>query len=96
VLRDDVVEAMAGEQFHIYAVDQASDGIEILTGVPAGQRDEMGRFPASSVFGRVERRIIEMAERLRESEGHSSGSAAEVIEDVGAGDGIEGRNARKR
>jgi predicted ATP-dependent protease len=96
VLRDDVVEAMAGEQFHIYAVDQASDGIEILTGVPAGQRDEMGRFPASSVFGRVERRIIEMAERLRESEGHSSGIAAEVIEDVGAGDGIEGRNARKR
>ena len=96
VLRDDVVEAMASEQFHIYAVDEASDGIEILTGVPAGQRDEMGRFPASSVFGRVERRIIEMAERLRESEGHSSGGAAEVIEEVGPGDVIEGRNARKR
>jgi len=96
VLRDDVVEAMASEQFHIYAVDEASDGIEILTGVPAGQRDEMGRFPASSVFGRVERRIIEMAERLRESEGHSSGGAAEAIEEVGPGDVIEGRNARKR
>ena len=38
--------------------------------VPAGDRDPSGRFPAGSVFGRVERRIIEIAERLREAEGH--------------------------
>jgi predicted ATP-dependent protease len=96
VLRDDVVDAIAREEFHVYAVDQAAYGIEILTGVPAGHRDEGGRFPASSVFGRVERRIIEMAERLRESEGHPSGGAAEAIEEVGGGDVIEGRNARRR
>ena len=47
-----------------------AQGIEILTGFPAGERDATGRFPASSVFGRVERRIIEIAERLREAEGH--------------------------
>jgi predicted ATP-dependent protease len=96
VLREDVVEAIARGEFHVYAVDRAAHGIEILTGVPAGERDEAGRFPASSVFGRVERRIIEMAERLREAEGHPGGGAAEVIEDVGAGDVIEARNARMR
>ena len=42
--------------------------------MPAGERDEVGRFPAASVFGRVERRLIEIAERLREAEGHPQDS----------------------
>jgi predicted ATP-dependent protease len=96
VLRDDVADAIAGGQFHVYAVESAAHGIEILTGVPAGQRDGSGRFPASSVFGRVERRIIEMAERLREAEGHGSHEIAESLEEVGGGDGIEGGTARIR
>jgi predicted ATP-dependent protease len=96
VLRDDVAEAIARGQFHIYAVDRATQGIEILTGLVAGQRDASGRFPASSVFGRVERRIIEMAEKLREAEGHAVHEAAESIDDVGGGDGIEGHSARIR
>jgi len=96
VLRDDVAEAIARHQFHVYAVEQAAQGIEILTGVAAGQRDESGRFPASSVFGRVERRIIEIAERLREAEGHMVAEAAEVLEEAGAGDGIEAGAVRRR
>jgi predicted ATP-dependent protease len=96
VLRDDVADAIAGSQFHVYAVEAAAQGIEILTGVPAGQRDASGRFPASSVFGRVERRIIEMAERLREAEGHGPHEIAESLEEVGAGDSIEGGSARIR
>ena len=71
VLRDDVAEAIAQGRFHLYAVDDVSHGIELLTGVPAGTRDESGHFPAASVFARVERRLIEIAERLREAEGHS-------------------------
>jgi predicted ATP-dependent protease len=96
VLRDDVAGAIEASRFHIYAVDRASQGIEILTGLSAGQRDESGRFPASSVFGRVERRIIEMAEKLREAEGHAAPDAAEAIEEVGAADVIEGGSARRR
>ncbi len=96
VLRDDVAEAIASGQFHIYAVETAAQGIEILTGLPSGQRDAGGRFPAASVFGRVERRIIEMAERLREAEGHGSHDAVEVIEEVGPGDRIEDGSARIR
>ena len=55
----------------------------MLTGVPAGTRDPSGRFPAGSVFGRVERRIIEIAERLREAEAHHAGPpAVESMDDV--------------
>ncbi|MEI7893111.1 MAG: ATP-binding protein [Myxococcales bacterium] len=68
VLREDVVLAIGEGRFHLYAVQTAAEGIEVLTGLPAGERDAMGRFPAVSVFGRVERRIIEIAERLRAAE----------------------------
>ena len=71
VLRDDVAEAIAQARFHLYAVDDVAHGIELLTGVNAGTRDESGHFPAASVFARVERRLIEIAERLREAESHA-------------------------
>jgi predicted ATP-dependent protease len=96
VLRDDVADALAQGGFHLYAVDTVGQGIEVLTGVPAGERDASGRFPASSVFGRVERRIIEIAERLREAEGHMVAEAAEVLEEAGAVDGIEAGAVRRR
>jgi predicted ATP-dependent protease len=96
VLRDDVAEAIASGQFHVYAVELASQGIEVLTGLPAGQRDASGRFPAASVFGRVERRIIEMAERLRESEGHVAHEAPDPLDEGTVGERIEGGSARRR
>lgn len=68
VLRDDVSAAIAEGKFHLYAVDKVTQGIELLTGIPAGQRDGSGRFPAASIFGRVERRLIEIAERMRRAE----------------------------
>lgn len=70
VLGEDVAQAIKEGNFHLYAVETVTQGIEVLTGVPAGERDPQGRFPAGSVFGRVERRIIEIAERLRQAEGH--------------------------
>jgi predicted ATP-dependent protease len=69
VLRDDVALAVAERRFHLYGVHNVWEGIEILSGLPAGRRDEHGRLPADSVFGRVERRLIELAERLRHAEG---------------------------
>jgi predicted ATP-dependent protease len=97
VLRDDVAEAVSAGRFHLYAVQTVSQGIEILTGVPAGTRDESGRFPASSVFGRVERRMIEIAERLREAEGHHHvASEAAESDDGTPGEGIEGGTVRRR
>ncbi len=96
VLRDDVAEAIAKGQFHLYAVDTVAQGIEILTGLPAGERDASGRFPAASVFGRVERRLIEIAERLREAEGHLASEVADALEETAVGDGREAGSVRRR
>ncbi|MDP9148416.1 MAG: hypothetical protein M3O36_00525, partial [Myxococcota bacterium] len=96
VLRDDAAEALAEGQFHLYAVDTAAQGIEILTGLGAGERDASGRFAAASVFGRVERRLIEIAERLREAEGHFPPEAADAIEETAGGDSMAAGTVRRR
>jgi predicted ATP-dependent protease len=65
MLRRDVVESAASGKFHIYPVDNVDQGIEILTGVPAGERDAAGHFPAGTINFRVELRLSDFAERTR-------------------------------
>ena len=48
-LFDEVVEAVKNKKFHIYAVSNIDEGIEVLTGVPAGKKDKEGNFPAGTV-----------------------------------------------
>ena len=48
-LNDEIVDAVKNKKFHIYAVSTIEEGIEILTGVPAGRRDALGNFPAGSI-----------------------------------------------
>jgi predicted ATP-dependent protease len=87
VLRADVAKAVERGEFHLYAVASVAAGVEVLTGVACGERDSAGRFPASSVFGRVERRIIEIAERLREAEAHGHHHEAhEALDDSSSSD----------
>jgi lon-related putative ATP-dependent protease len=63
MLRHDVVAAVAAGRFHVYAVETIDQGVEILTGVPAGERDTQGEFPAGSVNQRVEARLIALSEK---------------------------------
>jgi len=65
MLRNEVIEGVETGKFHIYAVETIDEGIEILTGLSAGKRDEMGKFPDGSINQRVERRLTEFAERAR-------------------------------
>ena len=67
MLREDVVEAVRQEQFHIWAVSSIEEGIEILTGRPAGVRDKRGLYPVKSVYGLAEKRLDEFAEHLKGS-----------------------------
>lgn len=48
-LSDEIIDAVKNKKFHIYAVSTIEEGIEILTGVPAGRKDTLGNFPAGSV-----------------------------------------------
>jgi predicted ATP-dependent protease len=65
MLRQDVVEAVDAGRFHIYAVETIDQGIELLTGVPAGEPDADGNFPDDTINGKVQKRLIAMAERWR-------------------------------
>lgn len=65
MLRRDVVEAVAQGKFHIYPVSTVDQGIELLTGLPAGVRDENGLFPDGSINQRVEVRLLILAEQAR-------------------------------
>ena len=48
-LNDELIEAVRKGKFHIYAISTIDEGIEILTGVPAGQKDSQGRFPLGTI-----------------------------------------------
>ena len=48
-LSDEIIEAVKDKKFHIYAITTIDEGIEILTGVPAGKRNKEGKFPAGSI-----------------------------------------------
>jgi lon-related putative ATP-dependent protease len=66
MLRAGVRQAVAEGKFHIYPVRTIDEGIEILTGVPAGKLQEDGTYPEDSVHGRVMTRLDEITENLQE------------------------------
>jgi predicted ATP-dependent protease len=65
MLRRDLVEAVAAGQFRIYAVSNIDEGMEILTGVPAGERDSNSLYKEGTVNYRVDQRLKEFSENLR-------------------------------
>ena len=48
-LDDEIIDNVKKGKFHIYAISNISEGIEILTGVPAGKRDKNGKFPLGTI-----------------------------------------------
>ena len=48
-LSSEVIDAVKNGDFHIYAISTIDEGIEILTGVPAGKKDANGHFPAGTI-----------------------------------------------
>lgn len=77
MLRRDVVDAAAQGKFHVYPVETIDQGIELLTGVPAGDADTAGNFPAGSVNGRAQATLLEFARSARDfTAGGGSGTEA--------------------
>ena len=56
-LSDEIIEAVKNKQFHIYAISTIEEGIEILTGVPAGKKDKNGKFPAGTINDLVYKKL---------------------------------------
>jgi len=66
MLRADVVEACRAGRFSVSTVASVDDALAALTGMPAGERDAEGHFPADSVNGRVEARLLSYAQTRRQ------------------------------
>jgi lon-related putative ATP-dependent protease len=91
MLRHDVVAAVAEGRFHVYPVRRVEEGIELLTGLPAGERDDSGDFPEGSFNRRVEERLIELAHAARAfSKSTDDSKPAEKAGGAAAGGGKEG------
>ena len=65
-LNDEVIEAVQQGKFHIYPVKTIDQGIEILTGVPAGEANADGSYPAEAIHGLVSRKLKGYTETLIE------------------------------
>lgn len=65
MLREDVRAAVEAGKFSIHAIDSVDDGIELLTGIPAGQRNDQGLFPDGSLNRRVEDALARYAETMQ-------------------------------
>jgi ATP-dependent Lon protease len=69
MLRKDVVEAVKEGKFCIYPVKTIDQGIEILTGVEAGERMEDGKFKEGSVNDLADKKLRELGTKIKEFEG---------------------------
>jgi predicted ATP-dependent protease len=66
MLRQEVVEAVDAGRFHIYPVEHVDQGIELLSGLRAGELEEDDGYPEDSINGRVVVRLEEIARKQRE------------------------------
>jgi len=63
MLEEEVIEAVKSRKFNIWAIDHIDEGLEILTGVKAGERDESGGFTPGSIHALVDKKLREWSSR---------------------------------
>ena len=68
MLKNEVIDAVACGQFHIWSIATIEEGIEVLTGFPAGKKED-GSFVHGSIFERVNLRLAKMAEEMARFDG---------------------------
>lgn len=61
MLRSDVIEAARAGKFHVWPITTIMEGIELLTGVPAGEPDASGIYSEGSISGRIVERLTDFA-----------------------------------
>jgi predicted ATP-dependent protease len=87
MLREEVIDAVRQGRFHVYAVSTIDEGIEILTGKEAGRLQEDGTYPEGTVNGAVQKRLRELAEKVKGFARPAAEGERRGAEPVAAGDG---------
>ncbi|AKL96748.1 Lon protease [Clostridium aceticum] len=49
MLKEEVIEAVRENKFHIYSIGHVEEGIEVLTGIPAGEKNDKGEYPKGTM-----------------------------------------------
>jgi len=65
MLREELINAVRDGKFHIYAISDIDEGIELLTGIPVGEKDKMGKWPENSINQRVDTRLQDFADTMK-------------------------------
>jgi len=76
MLKREVVNAVEAGKFHVYAIETIDAGLEILTGMPAGERGPAGVFPTGSFNDKVEARLKDFSKRRLAAASHSKAEDA--------------------
>lgn len=66
MLDDRVISAVRDGRFHVWAIERVEEGIELLTGVPAGEPAPDGTYPEGTLHRRVQDRVFAMARAAQE------------------------------
>lgn len=69
MLHQDVVEAVAYNQFQVHTVETVDDALELLMGMPVGKANGQGKYPKDTINYRVMKRLDELHQLHRQ---HSS------------------------
>jgi len=65
MLREELINAVRDGKFHIYAISDIDEGIELLMGIPVGEKDKMGKWPENSINQRVDTRLQDFADTMK-------------------------------
>jgi predicted ATP-dependent protease len=65
MLKKEVIDSVKAGQFHIWPISTVEQGVEILTGMDAGERQPDGTYPEGTLFSKVDERFLEIAEIVK-------------------------------
>ena len=68
MLNEEVIEAVKRGEFHIYSVKTIDEGIEVLTDIEAGIKNEKGEYPENCIHDLVNKKLKEIAELEKEQQ----------------------------
>jgi lon-related putative ATP-dependent protease len=67
MLPETVIAAVAQGKFRLYAVAHLDEALELLTGMPAGEKDAEGKYPEGTLHYKVDQRLRELNKEKKDN-----------------------------
>jgi len=82
MLSEEIQEEVRNGNFHIYSISRIEEGFDILFGMPAGDRNEKGKYPKVSVFYKVEKRLKELRKAVKDEDKSTKKSSKKKLKKI--------------